>query len=164
MSVDTFEETIDGIAFRVTLLNGGPAVRMNLRLAAIVGEPVIAGVAMGLGEGNRDLISAGAAFFMRLTPAEYESIWKELLATAKIKVGDKWLPYVEQMELEMRGRVLTHHKLLLFALRKNFGDFIDALVGNELFKKLSGASRLVISEILARNGASGASSSDAAQP
>jgi hypothetical protein len=121
------EETFDGIRVRVQMLPAMKAYLLLPRYAVALGH-----AASKLGQVS-DLLDASVgamgaatmALFEKLTPAELDSITRELMSTATID-GEA---FDKAVDLKFRGKILTLLKVVRFAFEVNYGDFLDVVRG-----------------------------------
>lgn len=138
MTIERKEIQIGERRFAVTQLPAMRSLKMATRLGRLFG-PTLAQLATAspnpaaLSELNVSALSpAIATFFDKLDEKEIESLTRDLLASAQIEDGGKWVELFgasPTFDHYMSGAPLDAFKLLYFAVEANYHDFFGAFRG-----------------------------------
>ena len=138
MAIETKEKEIGGLRFSVEQLPYFRAQRLFVRLIKLAG-PALTGLftLAGATNGRAALAAVGdldtatltpmlSEFFGALHPDEVETITREILASTKVYLRDKFVPLVDFMDLAIGGDFWTGLMVQAFALSVHFGNFSGA--------------------------------------
>lgn len=135
----TERETIDGVTVEVTTLTASKALKTWQKLVKILGPSMLRSLAGALPEegevkgislNNLDLaeVAAGLQSMLdRLGENDQEDLTRVLFETGFLEKEGKRLPFLNAWELEYSGNLVNFYKALGFAIKVNFGNFLDAL-------------------------------------
>lgn len=133
-------KAFDDLEVTVQQLPATRAMRLSRRLAKVA-APAISAL-QGLAKGSvldADVGVIGKALAEALeqfSEADLDSLIKELLETATVKIAGKTAPLLPVLDDVLAGRTFTLYKILAFALAVNFADFFEALRGMQAKKTL----------------------------
>jgi hypothetical protein len=135
--LDTQSKVIDGVTYRVAMLDPLAANDLLVDLMHVVGPSLGAGAgafagALGGGEGALDtkadpemLDRAISGFFERVTKAKMRETIAVLAKVTTVEIGGK-TPCLETILAEhFRGRLGKMYEWLAFAIQAELGDFFD---------------------------------------
>lgn len=144
MAIKTLEKVIGGRNFRVSQLPVTRAIKLLRRLGHAIGPALAKAVGASKGKDLSiatldvgSLSDAVALLFDRLSESELEYLVRELLSTAYLQDGDKWIllskgpgandqPY----DILLAGDLAGLMGVMAFAVEVNYGDFFGALRGS----------------------------------
>ena len=126
------EEEVDGLPFRVVPFSAYHALGLLARLAKAIGPALSSLSGYDANTDLKDLAPALRVAFAALDPAEAQVLTLEILKLTSVLLDDgtgKPAPRVElntkeKFDRVFSGRLKTLFKVLGFALRVNFSDFI----------------------------------------
>lgn len=121
---------IGDLSFEIQQL---PAMRATLLLARVSATltPALAKAGGAVNGGIEDLdldalSDAARVLFEKATPAEVETVLRELFSTVFIAKGEARSPLMPEFDRYMQGEILAILTLAKEAFEVNYGDFFDA--------------------------------------
>lgn len=135
---DTYKTDEGDIEITVQALGGIEAGLLGLKLGGILG-PALATAAVSMD--TRDALGLGSsinALFTKVTPAEFKSLLKEVIAGAQAKTSEEFVDVtMAWLENQFAGCPGSLYKLLLNAIKVNFTNFSQELgLSDDLMAKL----------------------------
>lgn len=123
-----FETSEGPCEITVTQLDGNRGGNLGIRLAQLVGPPIVNLVGAMEGNDTRKVVDAAQTLIGKITPEEFERVKAEVLRGAQAKFNGEFTDVDSKFIGEaFAGHPGSLYKLVGFALKVNFQNFFEDL-------------------------------------
>ena len=127
---ETETKEIDGCTYTCTMMSVRQANRTWIELCAVLGEPVVRGLARASADADQqvqDLIMAAISAALRnLSEEVHERLVEAVFDGVRADGVGELKAWEPKFESQFRGRLLTMYKVWAWSVQVNYQDFLDA--------------------------------------